>query len=246
MRIARCGRVSHPFANYQSQGIRLDSSTSAIFAKNFAALLFDMDGTLLNSMAVVEKVWTAWAARFGIDREDLLKTAHGVRAVDIIRGLGLPVDPEREARALAEAEIADVDGVVEIPGAVAFLNTLPPERWAIVTSAPLALARRRLAAAGIPMPQLMITGEDVSRGKPDPQGYLLAAERLGVRAADCLVFEDAPAGVLAGIAAGAQVAVVTGAHAVGRGAADVTLEHYSDVEARIGEDGWLSLHRRYR
>lgn len=191
----------------------MDTSSSAIFTKNFAALLFDMDGTLLNSMAVVERVWGSWAARNGIDPVALMKVVHGVRAVDTIRALGLSVDPEQEARILAEAEIADVDGIVEIPGAVTFLKTLPPEKWAIVTSAPLELAARRLEAAGIPVPRLMVTGEDVTVGKPDPQGYLLAAERLGVRAEDCLVFEDAPAGVLAGKSAGAEVAVITGAHA---------------------------------
>lgn len=224
----------------------MDTSSSAIFTKNFAALLFDMDGTLLNSMAVVERVWGAWAVRNGIDPIAFLPSVHGVRAVDTISKLGLLVDPVQEARDLAEAEIADVEGIVEIPGARAFLNALPPEKWAIVTSAPLELAARRLAAASIPLPRLMVTGEDVSAGKPDPQGYLLAAARLGVRPEDCLVFEDAPAGILAGKAAGAEVAVITGAHAAASGTPHVTLEHYTDVEARLGTDGRLSLHRRYR
>ncbi|WP_081744088.1 HAD-IA family hydrolase [Ensifer aridi] len=183
----------------------MDTSSSAIFTKNFAALLFDMDGTLLNSMAVVERVWGAWAVRNGIDPIAFLPSVHGVRAVDTISKLGLLIDPVQEARDLAEAEIADVEGIVEIPGARAFLNALPPEKWAIVTSAPLELAARRLAAASIPLPRLMVTGEDVSAGKPDPQGYLLAAARLGVRPEDCLVFEDAPAGILAGKAAGARM-----------------------------------------
>ncbi|WP_046116726.1 HAD family hydrolase [Ensifer aridi] len=224
----------------------MDTSSSAIFTKNFAALLFDMDGTLLNSMAVVERVWGAWAVRNGIDPIAFLPSVHGVRAVDTISKLGLLIDPVQEARDLAEAEIADVEGIVEIPGARAFLNALPPEKWAIVTSAPLELAARRLAAASIPLPRLMVTGEDVSAGKPDPQGYLLAAARLGVRPEDCLVFEDAPAGILAGKAAGAEVAVITGAHAAASGTPHVTLEHYTDVEARLGTDGRLSLHRRYR
>ncbi|WP_085027559.1 HAD family hydrolase [Ensifer aridi] len=224
----------------------MDTSSSGIFTKNFAALLFDMDGTLLNSMAVVERVWGAWAVRNGIDPIAFLPSVHGVRAVDTISKLGLLIDPVQEARDLAEAEIADVEGIVEIPGARAFLNALPPEKWAIVTSAPLELAARRLAAASIPLPRLMVTGEDVSAGKPDPQGYLLAAARLGVRPEDCLVFEDAPAGILAGKAAGAEVAVITGAHAAASGTPHVTLEHYTDVEARLGTDGRLSLHRRYR
>jgi mannitol-1-/sugar-/sorbitol-6-phosphatase len=224
----------------------LDFSSSAIFPNDFAALLFDMDGTLLNSMAVVERVWGAWAVRNGIDPGWLVKSVHGVRAVDTIRKLGLPVDPEHEARALATAEIADVDGIVEIPGAIAFLNTLPPERWTIVTSAQLDLAVRRLAAAGIPVPRHMVTGEDVSVGKPDPQGYRLAAERLGVRAEDCLVFEDAPAGILAGRSAGAEVVVITGAHRAASETPHVTLAHYADVEARLAGNRWLSLHRRRR
>ncbi len=222
----------------------MDLSSSAIFPNDFAALLFDMDGTLLNSMAVVERVWGAWAIRNGIDPAWLMKTVHGVRAADVIRKLGLPVDPEREARELAAAEIADIEGIVEIPGAIAFLGSLPLERWAIVTSAPLELATRRLAAAGIPVPRLIVTGEDVTVGKPDPQGYRLAAGRLGVRAEDCLVFEDAPAGILAGRAAGAEIVVITGAHAVAGETPHVSFAHYGDVEARIGGSGWLSLHRR--
>ena len=203
-----------------------------------------MDGTLLNSMAVVERVWGAWAERNGLDPVEFTKTVHGVRAVDTIRNLELPdIDPEKEAYDLALAEIADVEGIVEIPGAVDFLNSLPPERWAIVTSAPLDLAVRRLAAAGIPTPQLMITGEDVSIGKPDPQGYRMAAERLGVRAEDCLVFEDAPAGILAGHAAGADVVVVTGAHAAAEGTPHMTLARYHDIAVERATDGTVSLRR---
>ncbi len=203
-----------------------------------------MDGTLLNSMAVVERVWGAWAERNGLDPVEFTKTVHGVRAVDTIRNLELPdIDPEKEAHELALAEIADVEGIVEIPGAVDFLNSLPPERWAIVTSAPLDLAVRRLAAAGIPTPQLMITGEDVSIGKPDPQGYRMAAERLGVRAEDCLVFEDAPAGILAGLAAGADVVVVTGAHAAAEGTPHMTLARYHDIAVERATDGTVSLRR---
>ncbi|MGX1261254.1 beta-phosphoglucomutase-like phosphatase (HAD superfamily) [Sinorhizobium fredii] len=104
----------------------MDTLTTALFPKKFAALLFDMDGTLLNSMAVVERVWGAWAVRNGLDPHELMISVHGVRASDTIRKLGLAVDPDIEARELALAEIADVEGIVEIPGAVAFLNSLPP------------------------------------------------------------------------------------------------------------------------
>ncbi|WP_112815200.1 HAD family hydrolase [Ensifer sp.] len=223
----------------------MDTAPSSLFAKTFSALLFDMDGTLLNSMAVVERVWGAWAVRNGLDPVEMMKTVHGVRAVDTIRTLDLPgVDPEHEAHELALAEIADVEGIIEIEGAIAFLNSLPPEKWAIVTSAPLDLAVRRLAAAGIPTPRLMITGEDVSVGKPHPEGYLMAAEKLGVRPEDCIVFEDAPAGILAGKAAGAEVIVITGAHAAAADTPHLMLARYSDIEAGVGDDGALTLRQR--
>jgi sugar-phosphatase len=106
----------------------------------------------------------------------------------------------------------DLDGVVPIPGAIAFLSSLPAGRWGIVTSAPVALARRRLAAAGVPLPEVIVTAEDVTKGKPAPDGYRLGAQRLGFDPADCLVFEDVPAGILAGEGAGAHVVVMTATH----------------------------------
>jgi sugar-phosphatase len=186
----------------------------SISGKSYDAFLFDMDGTLLNSIAVVERVWTGWAVKHGLEPEVFLKTIHGIRASDVIRTLALPgVDAEHEAALLLDEEMEDVAGIVEIPGAVAFLNSLPPERWAIVTSAPIELARRRMAAAGIPMPAVIVSGEEVSSGKPSPECYLLGARRLGVDPTKCLVFEDAVAGILAGEAAGADVVVITETHA---------------------------------
>jgi sugar-phosphatase len=181
--------------------------------KKFAAFLFDMDGTVLNSIPVVERVWGSWAKRHGLDVEAFLKTVHGIRAIDTINRLGLPgVDAQKEALQLLEDEIADIDGILPIPGVLPFLAALPLERWAIVTSAPRDLALKRMAAAGIPLPRTMVTGEDVSHGKPAPDCYLLGAKRLGVDARDCLVFEDAPAGIEAGRAAGADVVVITATH----------------------------------
>ncbi|QCB47642.1 HAD-IA family hydrolase [Hydrogenophaga sp. PAMC20947] len=181
--------------------------------RTFAAFLFDMDGTLLTSIAAAERVWTAWAQRHGVDAVALLVHLHGRRAIDTIRGLNLPgVDAETEAAAITQAEIDDVDGVAPIAGAAAFLAALPPEQWAVVTSAPRALAERRMAAAGLPLPAVFITAEDVSAGKPAPDGYRLAAARLGVAAKNCVVFEDAPAGIQAGEAAGAAVVVIRATH----------------------------------
>ncbi len=188
-------------------------STPHLPDRVFDAFLFDMDGTILTSIATGERVWSAWARRHGVDVASLLSHLHGVRAVDTIRRLQLPgVDPEAEAHALTLAEIADVDGIAAVAGAAAFLASLPPERWAIVTSAPLALAQRRIEVAGLPMPQVLVTADDVSKGKPAPDGFQLAAQRLGVQAQNCLVFEDATAGIQAAEAAGAAVVVIDAAH----------------------------------
>ncbi|MET0308956.1 MAG: HAD-IA family hydrolase [Sphingomonas sp.] len=187
---------------------------SAPFAQHrFAAFLFDMDGTILSSIASAERVWTAWAQRHGLDVQAFLPTIHGVRALDTIRNLALPgVDPVAEADALTLAEIDDVAGIEAIAGVAAFLGALPLDRWAIVTSAPRVLALRRIEAAGLPIPAVLVTADDVAHGKPAPDCFLLAAEQLGHPITDCLVFEDAPAGIAAAEAAGASVVVVTATH----------------------------------
>jgi len=179
--------------------------------QTYAAFLFDMDGTLLDSSAAVDRVWGSWAQRHGIDVPTLLATVHGVRSEDTIRRFaGAGVDVAKEVQWILEAEVADVDGVVALPGVHAFIEALDPGTWAIVTSAPRALAEVRLRAVNLPIPEVMITAEEVQRGKPDPQGFLLAAQRLGVSIDKCLVFEDSPAGVAAAKAAGAHVTIVGG------------------------------------
>lgn len=210
--------------------------------KSYAAFLFDVDGTLITSIASAERVWTNWAIKHGVDVATFLPTIHGVRSIDTIRSLNLPgIDPAEEAKAIELGEIEDTSDVAEIPGAAAFLATLPPKSWAIVTSATLPLARARLAAAGIALPEVAITAEQVTRGKPDPQGYKLAAERLGVDPAECLVFEDAPAGIAAGAATGGDVTVITATHSHPIDANWPKLRDYRGVTVRIGADGRLSL-----
>jgi mannitol-1-/sugar-/sorbitol-6-phosphatase len=206
--------------------------------RSFAALLFDMDGTLISSLASAERIWSAWAGRHGLDVAAFLPTIHGVRSVETIRRLGLPgVDPEAEAAAITRAEMEDVGDITEIPGARAFLTALPRARWAIVTSAPRALAERRLAAAGLPVPGVLIAAEDVARGKPEPDCFLLGAARLGVAAGDCLVFEDAPAGIRAAEAAGALVAVVTATHGDPAAAGHRGIPDYTDLRVDVTAAG---------
>lgn len=217
----------------------------AVFGKAYSAFLFDMDGTLLTSTIAAERVWGEWAQRHGLDVAAFLPTLHGKRAIDTISQLNLPgVDAEKEAALVTQAEIDDVDGIAAITGAAAFLERLPADRWAIVTSAPETLARRRLAAAGVSLPRLIITADDVSNGKPDPEGYLLAAKRLGLATSECLVFEDVPAGIAAGEAAGADVMVITATHLhpVETGHAKIT--DYRDLDLHVDTaTGKLSLSR---
>jgi sugar-phosphatase len=213
--------------------------------RRYAAFLFDMDGTLINSIPSAVRAWTAWANRHGIDVDALMAVMHGVRAIETIRRFAPPgVDPQAEFEALLQAEIDDVADVVEIPGAAAFVAALPPERWAIVTSAPRSLAEVRLRAAGLGTPGVMVTADDVSQGKPAPDCFLLAAERLGVSAADCLVWEDAPAGIAAGVAAGADVMVITETHHAPLVTAHGTAANYGALAVEVAADGWLALREK--
>lgn len=208
----------------------------------FSAFLFDMDGTLTNSVAAAERVWSQWAEGKGLNVADFLPTIHGVRCIDTLRRLNLPgVDPEREADLLAQAEIDDVEGVVSIEGAARFLAALPAQRWAVVTSAPRLLAERRILAAGLPLPQIMVSAEDVEHGKPAPDCFLLAARKLGVKPEECLVFEDAPAGIAAAEAAGAKVMVITAAHPHAIETAHPTLATYDTYGVAVDEQGFLQL-----
>ncbi|TFW13533.1 HAD family hydrolase [Brevundimonas intermedia] len=216
--------------------------TSLPTPRAYQAFLFDMDGTLITSTLAAERVWTRWAERHGLDVAALLSVMHGVRAVDTIRNQNLPdIDLAAEVAWVERGEIEDVDGVAPIPGAIDFVKRLPPDRWAVVTSASVPLARARLKAAGVTPPAVMITAEDVERGKPDPAGYLKAAATLGFDIADCLVFEDAEAGIKAGEAAGADVVVVTAAWTHPLQTDHPALADYADVELEVGTDGTLAF-----
>jgi len=219
------------------------SVKTSLLNGSYRGLLFDMDGTILNSIAAAERIWTTWAVRHGVDVETFLPTIHGVRAIDTINRLALPgVDAEAEAAWITEAEIDDVEGIVEVSGAANFLKSLPAHQWAIVTSAPRALALRRMAAAGIPEPGVMVTAEDVSAGKPDPAGYRLAARRLQVDPAECLIFEDADVGIRAGEAAGANIMVITATHVHPLQTRHATLASYDSVTSHVDANNLIRLH----
>jgi mannitol-1-/sugar-/sorbitol-6-phosphatase len=213
----------------------------------FAAFLFDMDGTLINSIASAIRVWTRWADSHGIDPDRVLRMMHGVRAVETVRKLNIPgLDAEHEADVLTQAEIEDVGDTTAIRGARAFLQSLPPERWAIVTSAPRVLALRRLEAAGIPEPRVLVTADDVAKGKPAPDCFLLAARLLGVAARDCLVWEDTLAGITAAEAAGAAVVVVSATHAHPIETRHPVTVDYEGLKTARDDSGALVLDPPYR
>lgn len=210
--------------------------------RRIGALLFDMDGTVLSSIKSAERIWAAWAERHGLDVAAFLPTIHGIQSVETIRRLGLPgVDPVAEAAAITDAEILDVDGIDPIAGAASFIAALPPDRWAIVTSAPRRLAQARLTAAGIPLPGLLIAAEDVTRSKPAPDCFLLAAEKLGVAIGDCLVLEDSPAGIAAGEASGAAVLVITATHTHPAATPHPCVTDYTGLSVTVAADGAITL-----
>jgi mannitol-1-/sugar-/sorbitol-6-phosphatase len=168
-------------------------------------VLFDLDGVLVDSTPAVARVWTQWATKHHFVPEDVVRQAHGRPSIATIRELLPHADHDAENREVERGEIEDVEGVIPLPGALELLQTLPQDRWAIATSCTRRLANVRMRAAGLPMPKHMITSNDVQRGKPDPEPYSKAAKILGFAPADCVVIEDAPAGIRAGKAAGARV-----------------------------------------
>lgn len=210
--------------------------------RSFAALLFDMDGTLLSSIEAAERVWTRWAAQFGIDAATFLPGIHGRRTVESVRSLNIPgIDVDEQVAALTRAEIEDVAGIHAIAGVHELIASLPGNRWAIVTSAPRALAIRRLEAIGLRVPSVFITAEDIPTGKPDPACYQLAASQLGYEAEDCLIFEDAVAGIQAGEAAGAAVLVITATHKHAIDTAHPTVKDYSNLRAMVAPGGKIKI-----
>ena len=191
---------------------------------------------LVDSRAVVEDIWRRWATERGYDPAPYLRVAHGRRIRETLESVDPTIDLDREVRELDATEAADTSPLTAIPGALELVRSLAPDRWAIVTSGGYGLASRRLDRAGIPHPAVFVTAEHVQRGKPDPQGYLLAAERLGRDPAACIVFEDAPPGLEAARTAGARVVALTTTHArEDLPGAERTIADFTSV--RVSRDG---------
>ena len=205
------------------------------------AILFDMDGVLMDSTPSVERVWRSWAARHGLDPERVASQAHGRRSIETIRAVAPELDAEKENIVVEQMEIDDKEGVTALPGAAELLARLPTDRFAIVTSATRPLAVARLGYAGIPVPRYMITANDVIRGKPSPEPFLKGADLLGTAPADCLVFEDSPAGIASARSAGMKaIALQTTYPADQLQAAHAIIGNLADVTA-ILRDGDISL-----
>jgi len=205
-----------------------------------------MDGVLVDSRAAIDRVRRRWAKRCGLDDEAVVRLPHGQKTRDIVATLAPHLDLEEEVAWLDADEEGDLEGIDPIGGAARLLEELAPDEWAVVTSSGGALARRRLAAARLPLPVTLISGDMVARGKPAPEGYLRAAQRLGRRSDECVVLEDAPAGIDAGLAAGMRVIGVAttypGSHLTG---CTAIVPELSAISVRRDDAGFvLVLHAR--
>lgn len=200
-----------------------------------AALLFDLDGVLINSTPAVARVWRNWGIEHGFDPEEVVERAHGRPSLTTIREYLPHADHEAENREVERREIADLEGIVPLPGALELLASLPADRWIIVTSCTRPLAEVRMKAAGLPLPKKLITSNDIMHGKPHPEPFLKGAAALGFPATECIVMEDVPAGVKAGKASGGKVIAFTTtvqASVLQEAGADWILKSCADVHVR--------------
>lgn len=201
-------------------------------------LLFDMDGVLVSSLGSVERSWERWAKRHGKDVSSTIRAAHGRRAIDTLRKLLPEGDAAAELKIIEDLEVADNEGLKALDGVIPMLESIPPQSWTVVTSATTRLARSRLLHGGIPLPDAIITGDMVERGKPSPDPYLKGAEILGVRPEECIVIEDTAAGARAGRQAGARVLATTFSFPMKElSEADWVVHSLADVAVSVADKG---------
>jgi sugar-phosphatase len=207
------------------------------------AILFDLDGVLIDSTTNIIRHWQQWAQRHGLDLAEIMHIAHGRRTIETMRLVAPHLPVEEETRHFAAIEAADTEGVITIAGAPALLSSLPADAWAIVTSGSRDVATARLKSRGLPVPRIMVTADDVINGKPAPEPYLAAANALGVPAKQCVVIEDSPAGIAAARAAGMRSVAVASTHADHElAAATAIARQLSDIQVDTGRDGRLTIH----
>jgi sugar-phosphatase len=217
----------------------LSQSSPPVFL-SCQGILFDMDGILISSLGSVERSWTAWARMRGIEPERALGVAHGRRAIETVAHLRPDLDSEAELKVIEDLEIEDNEGLKVLPGVLDLLAALPAARWTVVTSATERLARVRMAAGGVPVPERLVTANQVTRGKPHPEPFLAGAALLGFKPGECVVFEDSSSGAQAGRAAGCTVVATTFSHPVeSLAAAHYLVRDLTDVHAKPSAEGLI-------
>jgi sugar-phosphatase len=208
-----------------------------------AVILFDLDGVLVDSTGSVTRQWQRWAEENGIDPQKVVEIAHGVRSIEVIRTLAPHLDATAEGLRIEKREAADQEGVAVMPGAAALLKAIPDGRWCVVTSGTRYLATSRLKLAQLPTPNVLVSADDVSKGKPDPEPYLMGARLLGMNPAECLVIEDAPAGIRAAHAGGMKAIGITSTYpASGLQEADAIVQKLAQIKVKSsGRPGGLTV-----
>ena len=205
------------------------------------AILFDLDGVLVDSTKSVEREWRVWAKEHGIDGDAVMAIAHGVRSREVIKAVAPHLDAEMEALKLENREASD-DGLVVMPGAIELVHSIPKDSWGVVTSGTRRLASARLRLAGVPDPKVLVAADDVSNGKPHPEPYLKGAERLGVKPEECVVIEDAPAGIQAAHAAGMKAIGLASTYpGAALTAADAVIQRLNQIRVAVEGERRLVL-----
>jgi mannitol-1-/sugar-/sorbitol-6-phosphatase len=201
-----------------------------------AAILFDLDGVLVDSTGSVDRQWRRWAEEHGLDPQKVVDTAHGVRTIEIVRRFTPHIDAQAEVVRLEKREAEDHEGVAVMPGAAELLTSIPEGHWCVVTSGTRLLATARLKLANLPTPKVLVSADDVSKGKPDPEPYVMGAKLLGIDPVECLVIEDAPAGIRAAQAGNMKAIGITSTYpASALQEADAVIQKLAQISVSIGD-----------